>query len=84
MEMVVARAEVDYLAPITEGGCFYDVTLWVDSIGTSSFVNGYELTKDGVVYAKMKTVQVTIDLKSRKSRPINEAERGFLTKYLVN
>jgi hypothetical protein len=32
----------------------------------------------------MKTVQVTIDLKSRKSRPINEAERGFLTKYLVN
>jgi acyl-CoA thioester hydrolase len=58
--------------------------LWVDSIGTSSFVNGYELTKDGVVYAKMKTVQVTIDLKTRKSRPINEAERGFLTKYLVN
>ena len=83
MEMVVARAEVDYLAPITEGGCFYDVTLWVDSIGTSSFVNGYELSKDGVVYAKMKTVQVTIDLKSRKSRPINDAERGFLTKYLV-
>jgi acyl-CoA thioester hydrolase len=84
MEMVVARAEVDYLAPITEGGCFYDVTLWVDSIGTSSFVNSYELTKDGVVYAKMKTVQVTIDLKTRKSRPINDAERGFLTKYLVN
>ena len=84
MEMVVARAEVDYLAPITEGGCFYDVTLWVDSIGTSSFINGYELTKDGVVYAKMKTVQVTIDLKTRKSRPINDAERGFLTKYLVN
>ena len=46
MEMVVARGEVDYLLPITEGGCFYDVTLWVDSIGTSSFVNGYELTKD--------------------------------------
>jgi len=29
-------------------------------------------------------VQVTIDLKTRKSRPINDAERGFLTKYLVN
>jgi len=38
MEMVVARGEVDYLLPITEGGCFYDVTLWVDSIGNSSFV----------------------------------------------
>jgi hypothetical protein len=24
-----------------------------------------------------------IDLGTRKSRPINDAERGFLTKYLV-
>ena len=82
MEMVVARAEVDYLAPITEGGCFYDVILWVDLIGTSSFVNGYEVSKDGVIYAKMKTVQVTIDLNTRKSRPINDAEREFLNKFL--
>ena len=84
MEMVVARAEVDYLAPITEGGCFYDVTLWVDSIGTSSFVNGYELSKDGTVFAKMKTVQVMIDLGTRKSRPINDAERAFLDKFLIS
>jgi acyl-CoA thioester hydrolase len=35
-----------------------------------------------VVYAKMKTVQVTIDIKSRKSRPINDAEREFLGRYL--
>jgi hypothetical protein len=27
-------------------------------------------------------VQVTIDLKSRKSRPITESEREFLSKYL--
>ena len=77
------RGEVDYLLPITEGGCFYDVTLWVDSIGNSSFVNGYEVSKDGVIYAKMKTVQVTIDLNTRKSRPINDAEREFLTKFLI-
>ena len=84
IEMVVARGEVDYLAPITQGGCFYDVILWVESIGNSSFVNGYEVSKDGVIYAKMKTVQVTIDLASRKSRPINEIERNFLTKYLTS
>ena len=82
IEMVVARGEVDYLAPITQGGCFYDVILWVESIGNSSFVNGYEVSKDGVIYAKMKTVQVTIDLATRKSRPINTVERGFLDKYL--
>jgi len=37
-----------------------------------------------VVYATMKTVQVLIDLGSRKSRPINENEREFLNKYLAN
>ena len=84
IEMVVARGEVDYLVPITQGGCFYDVILWVESIGNSSFVNGYEVSKDGVTYAKMKTVQVTIDLTTRKSRPINTVERGFLDKYLVS
>ena len=82
IEMVVARGEVDYLAPITQGGCFYDVILWVESIGNSSFVNGYEVSKDGVIYAKMMTVQVTIDLTTRKSRPINKVEREFLAKYL--
>ena len=82
IEMVVARGEVDYLAPITQGGCFYDVILWVESIGNSSFVNGYEVTRDGVVFAKMKTVQVMIDLAQMKSRPISENEREFLSKYL--
>ena len=33
VEMVVARAEVDYIAPIYEGGRFYDVNLWVEAIG---------------------------------------------------
>jgi acyl-CoA thioester hydrolase len=81
--MVVARGEVDYLLPITDGGSFYDLSLWVEIIGNSSFVMGYEVVKGAVVYAKMKTVQVMIDLGSRKSRPINDAERNFLNKYLV-
>ena len=84
MEMVVGRAEVDYLIPMTEGGCFYDVNLWVEKIGNSSFVNGYDVTKNGVVYAKMKTVQVAIDIATRKSRPLNDEERAFLNKFLEN
>ena len=84
VQMTVARSEIDYLLPITEFESYYDVDLWVESIGNSSFVVGYEVSKDGLVFTKMKTVQVMIDLGSRKSRPINDAERGFLTKYLVN
>ena len=83
VQMTVARSEIDYLLPITEFESYYDVDLWVVSIGNSSFVVGYEVSKDGLVFTKMKTVQVMIDLESRKSRPITDNERSSLTKYLV-
>jgi acyl-CoA thioester hydrolase len=38
--------------------------------------NGDELV------ARVKTVQVTVSMDTKKSRPINDAERDFLTKYL--
>ena len=82
VEMTVAHSEVDYLLPITKFGVDYDVNLWVESIGNTSFTVAYEVVKDGVVYAKMKTVQVMIDLAKMKSRPIKENEREFLSKYL--
>ena len=59
-DMVVARAEVDYVAPIYEGGVNAHVELWVHRIGTSSFGLAYEIHVDGVVVAKARTVQVKI------------------------
>jgi acyl-CoA thioester hydrolase len=82
-EMVVARAEVDFIAPIYEGGLFYDVTLWVETIGGSSFKLSYEVTgADGTIFAKGMTVQVAVDLQTKKSRPLSDTERAFLTQYL--
>ena len=83
LEMVVAKAEVDYLEPIYEGGRFYDITLWVEQIGNSSFTLGYEVIGDnGVVHAKVKTVQVAISMETKKSRPLTDSEREFLKQYL--
>jgi len=83
VEMVVARAEVDFLEPVYVGGRFVDVTLWVESIGNSSFVLAYEVMGDnGVVHARVKTVQVTISPETKKSRPLKDSEREFLTTYL--
>ena len=83
VEMVVAKAEIDYLVPIYEGGRFYDVNLWVESIGNSSFVMGYEVVGDnGVVHAKVKSVQVAVSMETKKSRPLTGLEREFLTQYL--
>ena len=83
LEMVVAKAEVDYLVPIYVGGRFYDITLWVEQIGNSSFTLGYEVIGDnGVVHANVKTVQVAVSMETKKSRPLTDSEREFLKQYL--
>ena len=81
-DMVVARAEIDYLEPITEGGFEIDVAIWVSKIGNSSFTLEYELTSKAGVHAKARTVQVAVDMESKRSRAINEEERELLTQYL--
>ena len=82
IEMVVARAEVDFFEPIYEGGRFVDVEITVEKIGNSSFVVLYTICDEGKVFAKVKTVQVAISLETKKSRPLTDKEREFLTKYL--
>ena len=84
IEMVVAHADIDYINPIYDAGIEIDIAVWVSKIGTSSFVLQYELSKDGTIYAKAKTVQVTVSMDTKSSRPINEQEREFLSKYLIS
>ena len=81
-EMVVARAEVDFIAPIYDGNIFVDVDIWVTSIGNSSFAMDYEIKNGDQVVARVKTVQVAVSMQTKKSRPLNDSEREFLTKYL--
>ena len=83
IDMVVARAEVDFIVPIYEGGLFVDVHIWVESIGTSSFVLNYEISSKGVLHARVKSVQVAISLATKKSRPLTDTEREFLKEYMA-
>ncbi len=84
IEMVVARAEVDFIAPIYTGDIYIDVEIWVNKIGTSSFGMTYEMKNGDELLAVVKTVQVTVSMDTKKSRPLNDAEREFLNKYLEN
>ena len=84
IEMVVAHADIDYINPIYDAGIEIDIAVWVSKIGTSSFVLQYELSKDGEIYAKAKTVQVTVSMETKTSRPVNEEEREFLSQYLIS
>ena len=84
IEMVVARAEVDFIAPIYTGDFFLDIDIWVHKIGTSSFGVTYEMKNGDELVAVVKTVQVTVSMDTKKSRPLNDVERDFLNKYLEN
>jgi acyl-CoA thioester hydrolase len=84
IEMVVARAEVDFITPIYTGDIYIDVEIWVNKIGTSSFGVTYEMKNGDELLAVVKTVQVTVSMDTKKSRPLNDAEREFLNKYLEN
>ena len=80
--MVVARAEVDFVDPIYNGGTDLDVAICVTRIGNSSFDLQYEMTAGDVLHARAKTVQVAVSMETFKSRPISEQERAFLMPYL--
>ena len=82
IEMVVARAEVDFIAPIYQGDIYLDIEIWVNKIGTSSFGVTYEMKNGDELVAVVKSVQVTVSMETKKSRPLNDAERDFLNKYL--
>lgn len=83
MEMVVAKAEVDFFKAINLGGIFVDVELWVEKIGNSSFVMVYEIKNGEDLCARIKTVQVGVDATVSKSRALTDFERKFLEQYLI-
>lgn len=81
-DMVVARAEVDFISPIHETGSTLDVEIYVEKISNSSFVMVYEISQGGKLRAKGKTVQVGVDIETEKARRLRDIEREFLSQYL--
>jgi acyl-CoA thioester hydrolase len=81
LDMVVARAEVDYILPIYDGHKEIQVAVWVGRIGNSSYTLKYEVMAEGVTFAKAETVQVTVSMETHKSRPITDEEKVFLVEY---
>lgn len=83
-DIVVARAEVDFVEPIYIGGIDVDVAISVERIGNASFELLYEMTREGILYARAKTVQVAVSMETKRSRPLSAEEREFLTQYLTS
>ena len=81
-DMVVARAEVDYIEPIYDGGMDVDCQIWITRIGNASFEMEYEIIHKGVIRARVKTTQVAVSVETKRSRPLSDEEREFLAEYL--
>ncbi len=80
---VIARLEIDFLAPI-----FFEHVIegkmWVSKIGTKSWEFEYLLLNaaSGEEFARGKTVQVFIDRKKRQAIELTDGTRKVLTQYM--
>jgi acyl-CoA thioester hydrolase len=84
---VMVSQTVDYLRPILLRHPPYDVDVWIDSVGTTSYTLGSRIVDRGGetedVYAKAVSVIVTTDAETHAKRPLSESERAALLKHVV-
>lgn len=83
--LLVARSEIEYLAPLVYRTAPVAIDLWVTGISGASFDMGYEVLdevgEDGAhpqVYARAETTLVLYDLVNDRPRRMSEKEREAL------
>ena len=83
---VLVSQTVDYLRPILLRHPPYDVDVWVESIGTTSYTLGSRIVDRGgeaeIVYAKAVSVIVAVDGETQAKRPLGESERAALGRHV--
>lgn len=77
-EHVVARTDVDYLAPVRYRTEPYVVRSWIGRIGTSSFTIESELLDGEQVLARGVVVMVAFDVATQSSAGMTQAQRVTL------
>lgn len=87
-DVVVARQEADYLAPLLMRPEPVRVETWVTGMRRASFTLAYEI-RDGAdthhtgpVYLRARTVLAGFDSATQRARRLTDAERAFLHHYL--
>jgi acyl-CoA thioester hydrolase len=86
--LLVARSEIEYLAPLVYRPEPVAIDMWVTAIAGASFELGYEVRDehgadgadgaDAVVYARAATNLVTFDLVRNRPRRLTDSERKRL------
>ncbi|GAA1599698.1 thioesterase family protein [Kribbella sancticallisti] len=83
---VLASQTVDYLRPILLRHPPYDVDVWVEAVGSTSYTLGSRIVDRGgeteIVYAKAVSVIVAVDAGTQAKRPLSDAERAALGRHV--
>ncbi|WP_104135739.1 MULTISPECIES: thioesterase family protein [unclassified Cryobacterium] len=84
---LIARQEIEYLAPVPYLRQPLDVRLWIGKLGGASLDVCYEVyspesVMPEVLYARASTTIVLVDATSERPRRINDTERAAWTPYL--
>lgn len=84
---LIARLEIEYLAPIPYLRAPIDIQLWIGKLGGASLDVCYEVCspvgqEPAQVYARATTTIVLVDALTGRPRKINDLERAAWTPYL--
>lgn len=76
--VLVVSHQLEYLAPVVFSPTPLVVDLWVDAVGASRFVIGYEVRDGETVAVRARTAAAPFDLAENRLRRLSPAEREVL------
>lgn len=84
---LVARQEIEYIAPIPYLRDPLDVQMWIGHLGGASFSACYEVrapagSVDDILYARAQTTMVLVDVATQRPRRLTEVERSAWAPYV--
>ena len=79
--VVVARHEIDYVAPLVWHPRGIDIDVWVERVGGASFDLAYVVQDSERVYARARSTLVAFDLAAGRARRLTSEERAFLQRF---
>ena len=81
--VILVHLDVDYLRQVRyRVDESLPIESWVVKVGTKSFTLRQEMSQDGDVVARVDAVCVAFDYDSDSSRPLDDDERAFWSRYL--
>jgi acyl-CoA thioester hydrolase len=79
--IVIARHEIDYLRPVDYGHPVR-IEMWISELRAGRFTVAYELSDEGALAGRARSVCVPYNLAEGFPRRLSGAEREFLVPYL--